>query len=115
MEGLTHKCSRSFREREITAILQCFDFGIQATVTGGDLSHVGAVCVADNNGIVQTIEFPKHKDAVIAKKWASKLYELTKTPVVVTAGVHYDNLSRDGIDKVLECCDELLEECSLLL
>ena len=51
-----------------------------------------------------------HKDYVISDRWAVKLYEHFLVPVVVSAGIHYDEITPDGIKTVIEEMEKLLEE-----
>ena len=84
--------------------------GISVTVYGGDLAHIGAVSVADPSGEVKTLVFPGHKDQFIAKPWAEAIYQKTGLPVTVSAGIHYDNLSREGIARVLALAEDMRKE-----
>lgn len=84
--------------------------GIHVSVFGGSRPHIGAVSIADMDGYVSTTQFPLHKESVISHKWAGVLAQLGCRPVVVEAGIHYDDLSREGTDSVVELTDELLNE-----
>jgi hypothetical protein len=96
--------------KEIVSCVQWLDHGIQATVTGGDLSHIGAVSIVDEEGQITTKHFPDHRDYVISERWARKLYKVYSLPVVVTAGIHYDGIDRDAVTKILAVTDEMLED-----
>lgn len=96
--------------REICACIQYFDHGIQVTVTGGDLSHIGSVSVVDEKGVLSTTVFPSHKDHVIGDRWAERLYEKYHVPIVVTAGIHYDDADREKIVRIMETAEQLFEE-----
>jgi hypothetical protein len=96
--------------REITTCVQCLDHGIQVVVTGGDLSHIGAVSVVDEQGLLSTNLLPGHRDDVISEKWAQKIYEAFLVPVVVTAGIHYDHISGEEIRQVVLGTDSILAE-----
>ena len=86
------------------------DCGLQVLIAGGDLSHIGAVSIADPAGKIETITFPGHKETIVAEKYARKLYEVMKVPIVVSAGIHYDKIIKEGILAVLEMTDTILEE-----
>ncbi len=91
------------------------DDGISVIVAGGDRSHIGAVSVVDSLGTQSTTTFPNHKETIIAEEWAKRIYGLFYQPVVVSAGVHYDNISEEGIGKVLSAAEALLKElCDVL-
>lgn len=47
---------------------------------------------------------------MISDRWAVKLYEHFLVPVVVSAGIHYDEITPDGIKTVIEEMEKLLEE-----
>jgi hypothetical protein len=109
IDGIT-QIKRVVLGKEIMSCVQWLEHGLQATVTGGDLPHIGAVSIADEQGQLATTRFPEHRDYVISERWAGKLYEAFSLPVVVTAGIHYDGIDRDGITEILAATDELLEE-----
>lgn len=97
-------------DRKIEAVVQTMDMGMQVTVTGGDKTHVGAVGIIDNEGNEKIITFPGHKETVICNQWGQVLYNCFKVPVVVTAGIHYDSISQETIQQVLQACSFLLEQ-----
>lgn len=102
-----HRC---YRGRNITVQTVLTEEGISVTVCGGDRPHIGAVGVADPDGKVTVTEFPGHKEGVVCEKWTAALANAGYLPAVVTAGIHYDGLDRDGIEAVLTLTDELLAE-----
>jgi gallate decarboxylase subunit D len=81
-------------------------------VWGGELPHIGAVAVAqprpslrDPNVVSSTasvICLPAHKEYEIARTVAERLAAALNTSVVVTAGIHWDNISQTGIERVVE-------------
>ncbi|MBO6130108.1 MAG: hypothetical protein J6P79_14630 [Pseudobutyrivibrio sp.] len=96
--------------REIKAVLVYTDNGITATVAGGDKAHIGAVTIIDESGALTTNAFPTHKESLISEKWARVLFQKFNQPVVVSAGIHYDNISKENIGVVVRQCDELLKK-----
>ncbi len=104
----TYTYTKHVLGREIKALVFCTDDGVNVSVAGGDRSHIGAVSVVDGRGNMQTTTFPAHKETVIAEEWAQRLYELLHQPVVVSAGIHYDGITRDGIEEVVTACRSLL-------
>jgi beta-phosphoglucomutase len=84
--------------------------GIQVLLTGGDRPHIGAVSVIGPDTELCSITFPGHKETVISEKWARTIYGQIKPeqPVVVSVGIHYDGITKQEIDRVLEKTDELL-------
>lgn len=89
------------------------DEGIQVLVAGGDKSHVGAVTVIDSEGEKYTITLPGHKETMIVEKWADAIFAGSKVPVVVTAGIHFDDITSEQIKMVLNTTDELLDDLIL--
>ena len=89
--------------------------GLQIGVYGGTLPHIGAVSIIDPAGACTTAQFPGHKDGVVSERWARALSEAGYHPAVITAGIHYDNLSREQITGVVELTDDMLSEllCAL--
>jgi hypothetical protein len=110
-----HIVKRTILNKEITACVQCLDHGIQVTITGGDLSHVGSVSVIDEQGSLTNTLFPNHRDNVIGDKWAGEIYKKISLPVVVTAGVHYDNINKNDIENIINETDDMLDEVLGLL
>ena len=94
--------------KEIKALVVRTDDGITVTLAGGDKSHIGAIAISDGMGHISTTTFPGHKETVIAETWAKELYEKYRFPVVVACGIHYDNINKTGIEKVVKACNELL-------
>lgn len=95
--------------KEIKAVVTFTDSGVNALVAGGDKSHIGAVSIVDEAGSISTTIFPDHKEAVIAEKWAKSFYDKYQKAVVISAGIHYDHISKEEISLVLEATDKLLK------
>lgn len=100
--------TRSLMGADITAQVLVLDEGCHVSLFGGDLSHIGAVSIANPEGHVATTQFPYHKEAVLSHKWAGALSEAGYRPCVVEAGIHYDNLNRQEIDMVVSLTGEML-------
>lgn len=96
--------------QNITVDVQLFPQGVHVSLYGGDLPHIGAVSVTDPEGNRTDLCFPGHREDTLTIRWSEALREAGLLPAVVEAGVHYDGISKEGIRKVLACCDELLEE-----
>lgn len=92
---------------EISARVLLTGGGVQVIICGGSRTHIGAVSIASGSG-QQDMEFPGHRDSVIAKKWAGALKEAGYCPAVVSAGIHYDNISGEEIEAVVALSDALL-------
>jgi len=80
-------------------------------ISGGEKPHIGAVSVAQSRPSLKNPEnvsatasvicFPAHKEDELAKAVSEVLSAALDTRVVVTAGIHWDNISQDGIIKVI--------------
>ena len=101
---------RSLMGAALTAYVNCLPEGIHVGIFGGTLPHIGAVSVVDPEGNITTQQFDRHRDGVVSERWARALAEAGCFPAVITAGIHYDGLSREQIAEVVALTDELLEE-----
>ena len=88
-------------EKNITILFSRTDCGIDVLIAGGDRSHIGAISIVDPKGQIETKAFEGHKDQFISEEWAKALFELYRVPVVVSVGIHYDNLDAIGIQRVM--------------
>ncbi|MDE6259422.1 MAG: hypothetical protein K2M42_00945 [Oscillospiraceae bacterium] len=100
--------TRELMGAPVTAHAICLPSGLQVTVYGGTLPHIGAVSVVDPQGNVTTQQFPTHKDGVVSQRWAQAISEAGYCPVVIAAGIHYDGLSREQIGDVVKLTDDML-------
>lgn len=104
-------------EKEITILnkpvkilLTKTECGINVLIAGGDFTHIGAVSIVDPQGEIFTKTFENHKDHFVSEEWAEKLYEKFQVPVVVSAGIHYDNIDSTGIENVISEMKKALDE-----
>ncbi len=84
--------------------------GLLVVITGGK-AHIGAAALGIGNGSLATssvITVPGHRDDRVAKDAAERLAKACGRTVVVVAGIHYDDMSRDEIGDALRLCDELV-------
>lgn len=86
------------------------DCGVQVVIAGGDKPHIGAVSIVDKHGNLVSHVFKGHKDGVISDQWAVELHKIWAVPVVVSAGIHYDNIIPSQINMVIETLTTLLKE-----
>ena len=80
-------------------------------IWGGDKPHIGAIAAAQprpgrkkpetTSATASVICFPAHKEYEIVRVVSEKLAAALNANVVVTAGIHWDNISKDGIGKVM--------------
>lgn len=101
-------CERMFRGKPITAAFTVTNHGVQIGLFGGDKPHIGAVGVADPTGKITVTQFEGHKEGGLCQQWCETLFEAVNCPVVVSAGIHYDNASKEEILQVVEISNVLL-------
>lgn len=83
--------------------------GISILIEGGAKGHIGAVAAASSGRIVADIVFPSHKEGIICKEWAARVSAVYHGPVIVQAGVHYDQITKGQIEEILEALGRELE------
>jgi len=101
---------KPFMEKTIYCEAIKLDEGISVTLAGGDKAHIGAVSMVGLDGEMSSYTFPGHKETIISEKWAKEIYAKITETVLVSVGIHYDNISKADINKVLSFTDELLIE-----
>ena len=89
-------------------------------VYGGDKPHVGAVAVSiprpslDDPGVISATTsvyaLVGHKEDELAKKMANKLASFFNRKVVLTAGIHVDNITAEGIRAIENNCIKVMEQ-----
>lgn len=82
--------------------------GINILIEGGEKGHIGAVAAAEAGRLIESITFPSHKEEIICEQWARRVSQVYDGPVIVEAGVHYDNITKAQIREVLETLDREL-------
>ncbi|MCP4688995.1 MAG: hypothetical protein GY859_13155, partial [Desulfobacterales bacterium] len=80
-------------------------------IWGGEKPHIGAVAAAQSrpslrdpeaiSATASVICFPAHKEDELAKAASEVLAAAIDARVVVTAGIHWDDISKEGIEKVI--------------
>ena len=80
-------------------------------IYGGEKPHIGAVSVAQPRASLKDPEvisatasvlcLPGHKEDELVKATSEILSAALNTSVVVTAGIHWDNINEEGIDKII--------------
>lgn len=103
---------------DIEAKLTQIGEDLLVTIYGGEIPHIGAVAAAHPrpslkdptrmSATASVICFTAHKEDELAKQAAEKLAAGLNTRVVVTAGIHWDNLSKKEIDQIMANCRHLI-------
>lgn len=93
----------------LTLTLRLHDMGkdVQALLTGGN-AHAGGIALAAPNVPVQTLSLPGHRDAELACRLAQGLADGLGCAACVTAGIHYDHITRAEIEECRRLADALL-------
>ena len=104
---------------DLEAYVRSIGEDLLVAVSGGEKPHIGAVAVAQprpslkdptvRSATASVICYVGHKEDDLAKHAAEKLAASFNTRVVVTAGIHWDNLSEEGIEKVIRHSRLLLD------
>jgi hypothetical protein len=98
-------------EFDLEAHIRSVGEDLLVAISGGEKPHIGAVAAAQPrpslkdptvmSATASVICYVGHKEDELAKQAAEKLAASFNTRVVVTAGIHWDNLSEEGIGKVI--------------
>ena len=83
---------------------------------GGGATHIGAVALAaPAHGLVEAqshlADLPGHKEAALAQRMAGRMAHALNCAVCVSAGIHYDNITRAEIRQVEQMVHDLTERC----
>jgi gallate decarboxylase subunit D len=88
-------------------------------IWGGDRPHVGAVSIGIPRPSLENPQITSsttsvyaligHKEDGLAKMIADKLASVLERNVVVTAGIHVDNISMEGIKEIENNCSSILK------
>ena len=92
--------------------------GINGLLTGGEKPHVGGVVLAlprpSHSGEgwssdVYITPVPGHKDVDVARTVAETLARELRCPVVITSGIHSDNLEPEELSEIICHCNTLAQ------
>ncbi|UCF84277.1 MAG: hypothetical protein JSV50_01185 [Desulfobacteraceae bacterium] len=88
-------------------------------IWGGEKPHIGAVAVAQprpslrdpnvTSASVSVICLLGHKEDELAKAASEVLAAALNTTVIVTAGIHWDNIAQEGIQQVIRNSEVLVD------
>ena len=98
-------------EYDITAGVRLIGQDVLVAIYGGEKPHIGAVAMAQprpslkdpdvTSATASVFTYVGHKEDDLAKATAEILAAALKTHVVVTAGIHWDNLTKEGIQQII--------------
>lgn len=109
----------------LTAYVRRIGADVLVAIWGGEKPHIGAVAVAQPRPSLKDPEVMSastsvicllgHKEDELVKAAAEILAAALKTQVVVTAGIHWDNLDPKAIQQIVRhseiLVDMILERC----
>jgi len=110
---------------DLTASVRLIGRDLLVAIWGGENPHIGAVAVAQprpslkdpdvTSATASVICYVGHKEDELVKASAEIIAAALNTRVVVTGGIHWDNLDQDGIDTILQnskaLVEMILEQC----
>jgi len=88
-------------------------------IVNGGKYHIGAVGVSiptdsiitgDLTAYTSIITLPSHKEDTIVKLIGEKVSKALKKNIIVIAGIHFDDISKSEIEKIIEACKALSEK-----
>jgi gallate decarboxylase subunit D len=104
---------------EISAWVRLIGTDLLVAISGGEMPHIGAVAVAQprpslrnpnvTSATASVICCMGHKEDALAKTASEKLSATFNCRVVVTAGIHWDNLTDEDIRQVQQSGEVLIE------
>ncbi|MDV4151132.1 hypothetical protein R0131_09800 [Clostridium sp. AL.422] len=90
------------------------------SIYGGDIPHIGAIALGiprpsleDKNKIsssVSVLTITGHKEDVIVQKVAKVLSSALNSTIVVSCGIHFNNITFDDIQDLNVFIDNLIDE-----
>ncbi len=110
---------------DLSASIRLIGQDVLVAIWGGEKPHIGAVAVAQprpslkdpdvTSASASVICLVGHKEDELAKAAAEILAATFNTHVVVTAGIHWDNLDPQGIRQIIQnsevLVDRIVEKC----
>jgi hypothetical protein len=106
-------------EYDLSAGVRIIGRDILVAIWGGEKPHIGAVAAAQprpslkdphvTSSTASVICYLGHKEDELAKAAAEILAAAFNTNVVVTAGIHWDNISKEGIRSIQKNSEILVD------
>ena len=104
---------------DLAANVRVIGADLLVAIWGGERPHIGAVAVAQprpslkdpdvTSASTSVFCFVGHKEDELAKAAAEILSATLNTAVVVTAGIHWDNLEEEAILKIIKNSETLVD------
>ena len=106
-------------EYDIAASVRLIGRDVLVAIWGGEKPHIGAVAMAQarpslkdphvTSSTASVFAYVGHKEDELAKATAEILAAALQVNVVVTAGIHWDNLSIKGIQQIVRNSNILVD------
>jgi len=107
-------------EYEVVAIVYELSDDCLVILYGGTRPHIGAIGMAqarpslkdpkENAATSSVFTYTGHKEDMVAKALSEELTQRLGRNTVVVAGIHWDNLSAEGIEKIRSICRLITEK-----
>ena len=104
----------------LSASVRCIGADVLVAIWGGEKPHIGAVAVAQprpslrdpqvTSASTSVICLVGHKEDELVKAAAEILAATLQTQVVVTAGIHWDNLAPEAIQQIIRHSEILVDK-----
>jgi len=104
---------------DLTASVMKVGQDFVVVIWGGERPHIGAVALAQSR---QSLKDPEkksatasvlsilgHKEDTVVKSVSERLAAVADRPVVVTAGIHWDNLKESDLNQILKNVEILIQ------
>ena len=104
---------------DLTAAVMKIGEDFVVVIWGGERPHIGAVALAQSR---QSLKDPQtksatasvlsilgHKEDAVVKSVSEWLAAVADRPVVVTAGIHWDNLQQSDLNQILKNVEILVQ------
>lgn len=104
------KIERCYKNINIKLEAIFVGYDLCAVITGGDRPHVGAVSVYSKEDGIKTISLKNHKDYIIGEIFINSIKDSFNGNISVSCGIHIDNISKEQIEDVYECCNKVFQE-----
>lgn len=107
-------------EFEVVAIVYELSDDCLIILYGGTRPHIGAIGIAqarpslkdpkENAATSSVFTYTGHKEDMVAKALSEELTRRLGRNTVVVAGIHWDDLSLEGIEKIRSICRSITEK-----
>lgn len=105
---------------DIEAHVRLIGKDLLVAISGGEKPHIGAVSVAqprpslkdprNTSATASVICLIGHREDELAKKASEFLAAALNTRVVVTAGIHWDSIDEEGIQRVIQNSELIVKQ-----